>query len=233
MHQNFLSRLLSLSLILAGTWPLIGQVSVLTWHNDKARTGLNPNEKLLTLNNVNSNYFVKLFGQPVDGPVYAQPLYVPNVTVTNKGMHNVVFVATQHDSVYAFDADNKNGINSTALWHASFINPAEGITPVSVSSGDVGVNCQTFNGEIGIVGTPVIDADSGTLYVVAHTKEPLQPPNNTIYVLVQRLHALDIGSGVERCSPAVIDASVSGTGAGNSGGTIRFNPTREVQRSGL
>jgi len=83
------------------------------------------------------------------------------------------------------------------------------------------------------VGTPVIDADSGTLYVVAHTKEPLQPPNNTIYVLVQRLHALDIGSGVERCSPAVIDASVSGTGAGNSGGTIRFNPTREVQRSGL
>src|SRR5438552_5621399 len=146
MHRiPFPSRLLSLSLILAGASPLTAQVSVLTWHNDNARTGLNPNEKLLTLNNVNSNYFVKLFGQSVDGPVYAQPLYVPNVTVTNKGMHNVVFVATQHDSVYAFDADNKNGINSTPLWHASFINPAQGITPVSVSSGAVGVNCQTLN----------------------------------------------------------------------------------------
>src|SRR5713101_7408011 len=93
----FSISLLSLGVILAGAWPLKAQVSVSTWHNDNARTGLNANEKLLTPNNVNTNYFVKLFAQPVDGPVYAQPLYVPNVTVPGKGTHNVVFIVTQHD----------------------------------------------------------------------------------------------------------------------------------------
>lgn len=228
------SRALSIaSLFLFITTTLNAQVSVTTWHNDNARTGLNANEVLLTPNNVNATYFSKLFSQQVDGPVYAQPLYVPNVAITNKGTHNVVFVVTQHDSVYAFDADNKTGINSTPLWRTSFINSAQGINPVSVSSGDVGPNCQTFFGEIGIVGTPAIDIASGTLFVVAHTKEPLQPPNNTTYILVQRLHALDITTGIEKGNPAVIDASVPGTGVGNSGGIIRFNPTREVQRSGL
>ena len=206
----------------------------MTQHNDNARTGLNANESLLTPTTVNTNYFGKLFSQTVDGPVYAQPLYQANVSITNKGTHNVVFVATQHDSVYAFDADNKDGDNASALWHTSFINPAAGITAVSVASGDVGPDCLTFVGEIGIVGTPVIDSASGTLYVVARTKEPLPPPNNTTYVQVQRLHALDVTSGLERSnSPVIMAASVPGTGDGSSGGIVSFNAARELQRSAL
>src|SRR5215471_3498917 len=150
------------------------QTSVLTWHNDNARTGLNTNETILTLTNVNQNGFGRLFSQPVDGPVYAQPLYVPNVSVPGKGTHNVVFVATQHDSLYAFDADSRNGSNAAPLWHVSFLNPAAGV--VSVETVDAvdspGQDCQTFVGEIGIVGTPVMDSSSGTLFVVARTKEP-------------------------------------------------------------
>src|SRR5215831_12634067 len=88
---------------------LLAQVSVLTQHNDNARSGLNTNETLLTPITVNSNYFGSLFSQRVDGPIYAQPLYFPNLNITNKGVHNVVFVATQHDSVYAFDADSNLG----------------------------------------------------------------------------------------------------------------------------
>jgi hypothetical protein len=211
------------------------QVSVLTWHNDNARTGLNANETILTPANVNSNGFGKVFAQPVDGPIYAQPLYVPNLTISNKGIHNTVIVATQHDSVYAFDADSDAGTNQTPLWHTSFINPAAGIT--AVPSGDAAYpngDCQTFLGEIGIVGTPVIDAASGTLYVVARTKEPLAPPYDLTLVQMQRLHALDITSGAERpCSPVVIAAFAPGTGDGASGGYVHFNPARELQRSAL
>src|SRR5437867_5205867 len=115
-----------LGLAVAATveFPAWAQVSVLTQHNDNARTGLNPNETILTPTNVNLYGFGKIFSQPVDGPVYAQPLYVSGVSIPTKGAHNVVFVATMHDSVYAFDADT----NMPALWHASFINPAAGIT---------------------------------------------------------------------------------------------------------
>jgi hypothetical protein len=210
------------------------QVNVLTCHNDNARTGLNPNEKILSPATVNSNSFGKLFSLPVDGPVYAQPLYVSNVQIPNKGTHNVVFVATQHDSVYAFDADSNTGSNAVPLWRRSFINPAAGITAVPASEAAGGPNCQTFVGEVGIVGTPAIDAASQTLYVVARTKEPLPPPNNQTIVQVQRLHALDITTGNERSnSPVAITASVPGTGAGSSGGFVQFNPFQELQRPGL
>src|SRR6266568_5339962 len=217
----------SLVMALGSVSPLAAQVSVLTQHNDNARTGLNASETLLTQANVNTNWFGKLFSKPVDGPVYPQPLYVPNVAFPNQGTHNVVFVATQHDSVYAFDADSNVGTNASPLWHDSFINPAAGIIPVTTA--DVG-GCPSFVGEIGIVGTPVIDAASGTLYVVALTKEL----TNQTYVLAQRLHALDITTGNERSnSPVVIEASVPGTGDGSSGGMVRFDPARELQRSGL
>jgi hypothetical protein len=219
----------------ASTFSLAAQVSVLTSHNDNARTGLNPNETILTRTNVNMYGFGRLFSQPVDEQVYAQPLYVPNVTITNKGVHNVVFVATQNDSVYAFDADSNQGSNSAPLWHASFLNPAAGITaPTAADAAYPSGDCLTFVGHVGIVGTPVIDSVGGTLYVVARTKEPLPPPNSSSYVQVQRLHALDISSGNERPnSPVQIQAVMPGTGDGSSGGNVAFDPAREVQRSAL
>ena len=203
------------------------QVNVLTFHNDNARTGQNTNETTLTLANVNSNTFGKLFSYPVDGQLYAQPLILSNVAITNKGNHNVLFVATTHGSVYAFDADTNAGTNSTPLWQVSFINPAAGIT--TVPNGDV--NSANVAPEIGIVGTPAIDAASGTLYVEMKTKEVSGPTTNYVH----RLHALDVGSGSEKfAGPAIINATVNGTGDGNDGaGHVPFNGRRQMNRPGL
>ena len=191
-----------------------------TYHNDVARTGQNLQETVLSTGNVNAAQFGKLFSYAVDGFVYAAPLYVENLAIPNQGFHNVVYVATEHDSVYAFDADRDIG---APLWQVSFINPPAGVTTVpneDVLSGDIVP-------EIGITGTPVIDPSSGTLYVVAKTKE--------IGDYVQRLHALDITTGAEKFGgPVVIQASVPGTGDGNDGnGYVPFNPLRQHNRSGL
>jgi hypothetical protein len=183
--------------------------SVLTWHNDTARTGRNLNETTLTPTNVNFKQFGKLFSRAVDGQIYAQPLYVPNVDIPGLGNHNVVYVATEHDSVYAFDAE---GIVATPLWHVRFINPAQGITTVSTASSP----CMTLKPEVGITSTPVIDSSTGTLYVVAETSDKGKP--------AQHLHALDIASGVEKFGgPVLIQAAVSG---------VAFDPTL-IQRPGL
>ena len=201
------------------------QVNVPTQHNDIGRTGQNTQETLLTPQNVNPTSFGKLFSNVVDGTSYAQPLYVSNVTTSHKGVHNVVFVATENDSVYAFDADNNGGANADPLWKANLASTshgaAAGATAVSaLEVGGVGTPV------VGINGTPVIDTVAGTLYVVSFTAE------SSIYVL--RLHALDITNGAERFgSPTVIEASVSGTGSGSSGGTIVFDPRWELQRPGL
>jgi phosphodiesterase/alkaline phosphatase D-like protein len=192
-----------------------------THHNDKARTGQNVNEIVLTTGNVNSATFGKLATFSTDGISHASPLYVANVNVPSVGIRNVVYVATEHDSVYAFDADGAGG---NPLWHVSFINPAAGIT--TVPNGDTG-ECCDITPEIGITGTPVIDPATNTLYVVAKTKEG----TNTY---VQRLHALDLATGAEKLGgPVVIQASVSGTGAGASGGTVPFSPLHENQRTAL
>lgn len=193
-------------------------VDVLTYHNDNARTGQNLQETILTPRNVNAATFGKLFSFPVDGYVYAQPLYVSNVSIAGQ-LHNVVFVVTEHNSVYAFDADNKT---STPLWHTSFINPVNGITTVP----SIDTNCADINPEIGITSTPVIDAVTGILYVVAMTKE------NGVYA--HRIHALDIATGGEKIGTGVkIQTSVPGTAAPNDGGRVVFTSLLENQRAAL
>src|SRR3974390_3257400 len=133
------------------TLPLQAQVNVFTSHNDNARTGLNVNEPVLTATNVNMSGFGQIFSQPVDGQVYAQPLYVSKLTIPNKGTHNVVFVATMHDSVYAFDADTNSGSNAPPLWHTSFIDPAAGVTvPQATDAAGGSGDCGTFSGDVGI-----------------------------------------------------------------------------------
>jgi uncharacterized protein (TIGR03437 family) len=192
-----------------------------TYHNDLARTGLNPVETFLTPDNVNPSQFGKLFAYSVDGYVYAQPLYMAAVRIPEKGFHNVVFVATEHDSVYAFDADSNAGRNGVPLWHVSFLNPTVGVTAIPAEDTD----CDQIVPEIGITGTPVIDPGTGTLYVVAMTKE-----NGTEYVA--RLHALDISTGAEKPgSPIDIQASVPGKGDGGS--MVDFVAKNYKQRPGL
>src|SRR5437773_6750319 len=133
------------------------QVNVTTQHNDNSRTGANTQETILTPANTNSTQFGKLLSVAVDGSVYAQPLYLSGVTI-NGGTHNVLYVATEHDSVYALDADT-----SAILWHVSFINPANLVTTVSPAD----VNCTDTSGEIGITATPVIDTTTHTMSVLA------------------------------------------------------------------
>jgi hypothetical protein len=194
-------------------------VSVLSYHNDLARTGQNLNETLLTPANVSSGQFGRLFSYPVDGQVYTQPLYLPGVIIPGKGIHNVVFVATEHDSVYAFDADNDL---TAPLWQVSFLNPAQGIATASADD----LVCGSITPEVGITATPVIDQATGTLYVVAMTEET----SSGNYV--HRLHALDVTTGAEKAgSPVEIQASVPGTGNGNT--VVPFEPWLYKERAGL
>jgi hypothetical protein len=190
-----------------------------TFKYDNSRTGQDLNEGSLTPANVNISQFGKKFTFNVDGYVYAQPLYVQGVTMAAGGTYNAVYVATEHDSVFAFDAD---GDVTTPLWQVNFTNPTAGIT--TVPTGDVG---STIYPEIGITSTPVIDPSSGTIYVEASTKE-----NGSYF---HRLHALDLTSGVEKFGgPVVISGSVPGNGAGNDGqGNVPFQPKIELQRSAL
>ncbi len=176
--------MLALSVGLAGQ-PASAQVNVLTNKMDNARDGQNINETLLTTANVNSTHFGKLFAVSVDGYVSAQPLYMSALSV-NGATHNVVFVATQHDSVYAIDADT-----GVQLWQVSFINPAAGITTVPIS---VQGCSETAISEVGILSTPVIDPTTGTIYVTAKTAETVSGVTTYYY----RLHALDITTGLEK-----------------------------------
>ncbi len=195
-----------------------------TYRNDNAGTGQNLNETVLTHENVTAATFGKLFSYPLDGVAHTSPLYMADVNIPGRGFHNVVYVATEHNTVYAFDAD---GLSSSPLWQVSFINPAAGVT--TVPANETG-ECCDITPEIGITGTPVIDPGSRTLYVVAKTKEVVGP--STRYV--QRLHALDATTGAEKFGgPVEIQASVPGTGAGAQGGHVPFNPLRANQRPAL
>jgi hypothetical protein len=210
-----------LALIVGFCFPAAAQV--LTAQYDNARTGATLNETKLTPVNVNASHFGKIFSFAVDGDVYAQPLYVAGVAIPGKGTHNVIFIATEHDSVYAFDA---GGAASGPLWHVSFLNSGAGIA--AVPARDVG--CPFIAPEIGITPTPAIDLQSGTLYVLARTKEGGGALSSGRYV--QKLHALAITTGAEKFGgPVEIKASVKGRGASQA--EVAFDPLRELPRAGL
>ncbi len=203
----------------------VPSVSVLTNRYNNQRDGLNASEAILTTANVKSTSFGKLFAAQLDGNAFAQPLYVPGVSI-NGGIHNVVYVATENDSVYALDADT----SGAPLWKANFLDPDNGIT--TVSANDVSLKnalpgCVDVKPQYGITGTPVIDPNTNTIYVVANTSD------NGIQNY--RLHALDITTGQEKFGgPVLIQASIPGTGTDNDGnGNVLFDGTQELQRPGL
>lgn len=240
---------------------LAPSVNVLTFHNDIASTGLNANETQLTPTNVKVGSFGKLFTTPVDGQVYAEPLVDTGVTITNgvnttpgaAGVHNVVFVATEHDSLYAIDASVTGG---AVLWQRTFLNTSNPTGDINntlgasaigtVPSGDV--NSSDISPEIGITGTPVIDPSTNLLYVVVKTKETI---GGTAYY-VQRLHAINISDGTDAATPVLIGETTNGNtnttqiyvyGSGDGWVTdpynatgnpvVQFNALREHQRGAL
>ena len=201
---------------------LLAAVDVLTYHNDNARTGQNLAETSLAPATVSSAAFGKLGQVAVDGQVYAQPLVKTGVAIPGRGVHNVVYVATEHDSVYAFDAETL-----APLWHDSFINPAAGVT--TVSSKDV--NTTDLYPEIGVTSTPVIDPATGAIYVVSDVKLTSATGKASF---LQLIHALDLATGAEKFGgPVNIGATVRGTGAGSVRGLLSFNPLIENQRAAL
>jgi|SRR5580658_503762 hypothetical protein len=200
------------------------QSEVLTQHDDNARTGANLHESALTVANVGPATFGKLFTRAVDDQTYAQPLVMQQVAIPGQGVHNVLYVATMSDTVYAFDADDPN--QSAPLWKTSFVDTANGIVPVT--HGDV-AGCgilSNISGNIGIESTPVIDPAGGTMFVVGKTKNQSGAQTYT-------LHALDVGTGLDQVSPVVIQASTPGNGAGSIGSTIQFDASIENQRASL
>ena len=210
------------------------QVVTWTYHNDNFRTGANTNETVLTPGNVSAATFGKLFSYAVDGFVYTQPLYVPNVAIPGRGSHNVFYVASEHNTVYAFDADSA-GASGGLLWKTN-LGPAAVTTIAGVFTNQNFGTRYSNNSftdimpEVGITGTPVIDTNTGTLYVDAFTGELGGGVTNYFH----RLHALKITDGTEQpYSPVVVAASVPGNGVDNIGGRVYFNAQQQLQRSAL
>ena len=185
---------------------------VLTSRTDGTRTAQYRKEKILTLKKVNPASFGKKFSEPLDGYVFAQPLYLPNVALPAKGLHNVVYAATENNSVYAFDADS----GGPPLWTATLGPPAP----------HWALPCKDLGPTVGVTGTPVIDPNTNTLYVVARTIH-----DRTSFF---QLHALDVATGAEKFGgPVQISASVPGSAEGNTNGRLTFDPNLQLQRPGL
>src|ERR1035438_3115253 len=192
-------------------------VPVLTWRYDLTHEGQNTNETALTPANVNVNSFGKLFAVAVDSTVYSQPLYVPGLTMSDGLVHNVLFVATENDSIYAYDADSSGGANANPIWQVSLLTAAHGAGAGATAVPWEDTGSPDVAPTIGITGTGTINPATNTLYVVANTKES--------GVYFSRLHAINILTGAEQAnSPVVITATVAGTGLGSSGGQLTFRP---------
>ena len=194
----------------------LAQEAVVTWHYDNLRTGSNLQETILTPSNVVWTQFGKLFSYPVDGAIIGQPLYLPSVTIPNKGTHNVIYVATMNDSVYAFDADNNDGPNAFPLWKTRVLPAGATPVPISVQGGAL----TTAWTQVGVVSTPVIDRTTGILYLVAK--------DYWNGVVSNRLYGLNVASGTQRF-PAVRIAATFPSG----GKTYTFNNLTQVNRPGL
>lgn len=213
------SSLLALAL---SALPCFAQVT--TSQYDNFRTGATLSEKILTPQNVNAKQFGKLGAFKVDGAVYAQPLFVPGVELPGKGTHDVIYVATEHDSVYAFDAYRPG---DAPLWQVSFLDKSRSLTIPSEDD----VQCPFIRPEVGITSTPVIDIKTGTLYVLARTKIRHATSADEYF---QHLHALAITTGVEKFGgPKLIAASVPGQGSGSVKGQVPFDPLKENPRAAL
>lgn len=200
-------------------------VNVLTWHNDIARDGLNSNETMLTTSNVGSGTFGQLFSYNVQGQVYGQPLYVSNLAIPGKGTHNVVFVVTENNDVYALDANSNAGASAGVLWHVNF-----GLAAAMPNNffGNRYGPYHDINPQVGITSTPVIDLATGTMYIDSFTNDVA---GQNAYS--HHIHALDITTGADKMTPMLVSASVQGNGNGGNGTTIPFVATRQLQRPAL
>lgn len=208
------------------------RIEVLTYHYDNTRQGANTNETLLTPANVSTNTFGKLFSYSVDGYVYAEPLIMTNVTIPGQGTHDVVFVTTEHGTVYAFDANDNASANGGLLWKTNLgIAHLSALPELGNRYNGGGCNCMTdIQPEIGVTGTPVIDPTTGTLYVNMFTRETTASATNYIH----RIHAIDVTTGNERpYSPVVVAGSVPGRGTDSVGGVMTFNAKQANQRPAL
>jgi len=228
MQLTFHRGWLGAALLVLASLPALG-TDVLTYHNNNARTGANPNETQLTRANVNPATFGLLMKYDVEGYVYTQPLVMTGVSIPGRGTHDVVYIATEADSVYALDANSQAGPNGGVLWQTSL---GEGVNVVTNHEfgGRYHDNVlQDMLPRVGITGTPVIDPGSETLYVVALNREVTTTTN-----YYQRLHALDIATGAERPgSPVNITANYPGHGATSVNGVLTFNPRQQNQRCAL
>lgn len=208
---------------------------VLTYHNDNARDGVNSSEYALSSSTVTSSTFGKLFSCPVDGAVYAQPLWMSSVSIAG-GTHNVIVVATQHDSAYLFDADANPCVT---YWHVNLLDTLHGGTAGEgpVTWNDVGYCYGDIYPEVGVTGTPVIDATTNTIYLVSASESNAQNSGSCIGAsgsFYHRLHALDLATGSEKYNaPVTIAASVPGTGDGSVNGMVSFSSQLAHNRSGL